>query len=81
MNASQIRQAVAIAKDSNIDLSTANDAVLFGCACSDFKPVYVDLNTVAKLMRWQYLCFDGSWDHKLFNDELWAYRKNIKIVG
>jgi hypothetical protein len=79
MTAFEIKLARRLAA-SDEDLSRYNDDVLFGCACSDFvHPVNVSLGTVAKLMRWQYVCFDGSWDENLWNEELWVYKRRIRI--
>ena len=79
MNALEIKLARRMAQDGS-DLSAYDDGVLFGCACSDFvHPVNVALGVVAKMMRWQYLCFDGSWDERLWNEELWVYRNRIRV--
>lgn len=80
VNAVQIRLARELAQRGE-DLSLYDDGVLFGCGCSDFRhPVVVSLGVVAKLMRWQYKCMDGSWDEKLWNEELWVYRRRIQVA-
>lgn len=80
MNALQLKLACAIAQDSSIDLSHENDDALFGCALPDFQRVHVSLRTVAKQMRWQCQCLDGSWDWKQYNEDLPSYRNKVTII-
>jgi hypothetical protein len=80
MNALQIKLATAIAQDTTIDLSKENDGVLYGCGLPDFERVAVSIRCVAKLMRWQCQCLDGSWDWKQFNEDLPSYRDKMTII-
>jgi len=53
MTKAQFSEALKIAT-SDRDLSNVDDSNLFGCGCSDFQyPVYVTVDAVAKLLRWQ----------------------------
>jgi hypothetical protein len=79
MNKQEIQLAAAMAKDYDIDLSHVDDGVLYGFGCSDFKPVMVSIETVAKCMRWQCSQFNGGWDEKQFNEDLPYYRRNVTI--
>jgi hypothetical protein len=61
MKASEFAMALAIAK-SNTDLSQIDDSPLFGYGLSDFQPVVVSLEQVAKTIRWQAEYIFGGWD-------------------
>lgn len=62
MTAKEFKVATVLAKDTKIPLPWDLIDCLFGCGCSDFSPVSVSLKSVAALLRYQCLCFDGSWD-------------------
>ena len=79
MNAVEIKLATEIARDYSIDVSQENYDVMFGFGCSDFTPITVSLRTVARMMRYQCCCMDGSWDYKQYNEDLPASRKNIRV--
>jgi hypothetical protein len=68
-----------IARDTSIDLSQENMDVLIGFGLDDFKTVSVPLRVVARCMRWQCLCLDGSWDYKQFKD-LPHYKAKVRIL-
>lgn len=53
MKKSEFSAAAALAFDYTKDLSNVDDAPLFGCGLSDFKPIFVTLEQVAKFIRWQ----------------------------
>jgi hypothetical protein len=80
MNAKEVKLALAIAQNTAIDLSGYPFDHLDGCGLPEFKPVATDLHSVARLMRWQYLCLDGSWDWKLWDEERWIYRDRIRLA-
>lgn len=52
MTRDQFSEAVKIAQ-SHRDLSDVDDSTLYGCGLSDFQPVHVTIEMVAKLVRWQ----------------------------
>lgn len=79
MNAKEIKLALAMAQDHSIDLSGYDDSILFGFGLPDFVPVVVPLGAVARVMRWQSACLDGSWDWKQFNEDLPSYRKRVRV--
>ncbi len=80
MTTTEIKLATAIAQDKSIDLSKENDDVLFGIALPDFKTVSVSIRVVAKQMRWQCQCMDGSWDYKEFNEDLPHWKAKVRII-
>jgi hypothetical protein len=53
MKKAEFSAAAALAFDYSKDLSHVDDAPLFGCGLSDFKPIFVTLEQVAKFVRWQ----------------------------
>jgi hypothetical protein len=53
MTKQEFSAAVKIATSAQ-DLSNVDDSILYGCGLSEFKfPVYVTVEMVAKLIRWQ----------------------------
>jgi hypothetical protein len=53
MTKTEFSEAVKIATSSR-DLSNVDDSILIGCGLPDFNyPVYVTVEMVAKLVRWQ----------------------------
>ncbi len=80
MTTTEIKLATAIAQDRSIDLSKENMDVLCGFGLEDFKTVNVSLRVVAKCMRWQCQCMDGSWDYKQFNEDLPHYKAKVRII-
>lgn len=62
MNIKQFREAFKLAKNFDIDLSSEDFDHLYGCGLSEFKPVSTTIKSVARLIRWQALCLDSSWD-------------------
>lgn len=82
MTLKQQQAAFQIANNFDIDLTDVNDDILFGCGLSDFKPVYVTLKQVAKLMRWQALQLNGEWDSRELNEvNLIGKRKFLILDG
>jgi hypothetical protein len=61
MTAEQFRRAYAIAM-SKRDLSNVNFDALCGYGLSDFNPVTVPIEAVARCIRWQTQQFDGGID-------------------
>lgn len=70
MKAFELKLCLKVAQDRSVDLSGVDDSILFGCACSDFQPVTVPIRMVAKLLRWQCQCMDGSWDWREYNENM-----------
>lgn len=68
MNAAEFKQAVLIARATNIDLSMVSDDHHFGYGLSSFKPVYTTIAAVAKTIRWQAGRFDGTMDQEAINE-------------
>lgn len=53
MTKAEFSEALKIARSSR-DLSDVDDSTLYGCGLPEFKyPVYVTIDMVAKLLRWQ----------------------------
>jgi len=53
MTKQEFSEAVKIATSAK-NLSHIDDSILYGCGLSEFNyPVYVTLETVAKIVRWQ----------------------------
>jgi len=60
MTKAQLSKAVRIAK-SDVEIKEDID-IFHGFGCDDFKAVYVTIEQVARLIRWQCGCMDGTWD-------------------
>lgn len=80
MTAFELKLARAIAEDDSIDLSNVNYDALIGFGCADFVPVHVPIRAVARCIRWQCCCFDGSWDDRQWNEDRPFYLKNVNIT-
>ncbi len=60
MTKAQLSKAVRLAKS---DVTITEDIDIFhGFGRNDFEPVYVTIEQVARLIRWQCGCMDGTWD-------------------
>lgn len=58
-------KALIIAKaDVTIDETAHSTDHLFGCGLSDFEPVEVSIESVARFIRWQAAYMDGTWDEE-----------------
>ncbi len=68
MTAKEFKVATEMAKESSVSLPWELHNVLYGCGCSDFKPVCVSLKAVASLLRYQCMCFNGSWDESEYQE-------------
>jgi len=81
MTKQQFSAAWKIAQNKDVDLSSIDDSVLFGCGLNDFQPVYTTLETVAKLLRWQccYMFGDGFDAQELDNMAHIAKKKFLVI--
>jgi len=79
MNAAEFKQAVAVAK-SDVDLSAENIDHFWGFGLPDFEPVVASVNEVARLIRWQAGCFDGSWDSEALNEVRVAGRRKFVVT-
>ena len=81
MKAFELKLCLKVAQDSSVDLSGVDDSILFGCGLPDFQPVAVSVKVVAKLLRYQCQCFDGSWDWREYNEcTAPALKRNVEIA-
>ncbi len=80
MTRNQIGEALRLAKDTEKDLpSIMESGIFFGFALKGFNPVYVTIEQVASLMRYQGLCLNGvTWDEKALQ-EVTAHHKKFLI--
>jgi hypothetical protein len=81
MTALEFKKAFAIAKDESIDLSGIDNNVIIGYGLSDFKPVTVTLEMVAKEIRWHAQFLFGGWDSEKLNEVKNYGRKSFIIAG
>lgn len=81
MNKAEMTQALAIAKDNTIDLLNEDISLFDGYGLSDFVPVHVTLRQVARIIRWQAQCLDGTWDANEINQIANKGRKRFMIIG
>lgn len=79
MTKEQFSAALAIAR-SDRDLSTVDDSILYGCGLSDFQPVTVTIEPVAKMLRWQCLQFNGEIDQNELNNMKSIFRRKVFVV-
>jgi len=81
MTKSEFQTAFAIAADSQIDLSSVDDEILYGCGLPDFEPVVATYEAVAKMIRWQAHCIDGSWDQEELTSLRNCFRRRVTVCG
>ena len=68
MNRAQLNQAFALAR-SDADLRTEDISVFDGFGLPDFEPVYVTIESVAALIRWQCRdIFGGGFDAEALDE-------------
>ena len=79
MDAKEFKMAFALAK-SNADFSNVNIDHLSGYGLKDFQPVTTTLEAVAKIMRWQALHFNGSWDMEELDGIKYVGKKKFEII-
>lgn len=61
-------KALAIAQaDVKIDPVMHPIDPMFGCGCSDFEPIEITLEQMARHIRWQAAFMDGTWDYDEIN--------------
>ena len=80
MRKSQLMQAVAMAKDMSIPLPEVG-VHLWGCCLSDFSRTFSKIEDVAKLIRENCICFDGTFLPEELNS-LWvrAFKNKVEII-
>lgn len=68
MTKQELSQAYDIAITNAADLHDFDIGVFDGFGLPDFKPVYVRIEQVARLIRWQCQYMDGTWDSENLQD-------------
>lgn len=81
MNKAEMTQALAIAKNPEIDLTNEDISLFDGYGLSDFTPVHVTVKQVARVIRWQAQYMDGTWDANEINSIANLGRKRFMIIG
>ncbi len=81
MNKAEMTQALAIAKDSTIDLLNEDISLFDGYGMEDFTPVHVTLRQVARVIRWQAQYMNGTWNAAEINMIAHYGRKRFMIIG
>jgi hypothetical protein len=82
MTKTEFGLAVKIAQ-SDRDLSNVDDSILYGCGLPDYKPVYVTIEMVAKLIQWQccgIFCCHTIVDSEELNNLAYIARRKFLIV-
>ncbi|MFA7219020.1 MAG: hypothetical protein WC119_00645 [Synergistaceae bacterium] len=81
MKKSELSKALEIAKsDIKLDEQNASLVPFDGFGLKDFEPVYVTLNQIARLIRWQCICLDGSIDNDNFQDIAYAGKRKFMVI-
>ena len=81
MTKQQFSQAYQIARSNEkIDPGQEPIDVFWGFALKDFVPVYVTLKQVARLIRWQAICMDGSIDSDNLQEIAFFGKKKFLII-
>lgn len=80
MKALDFARAATLAK-SLAPLEWVDIAPLCGCALPGFDPVFVTLEQVAALIRWQALQFDGKFDGEELASLAAIARRKFFLIG
>jgi len=80
MTKQEFTAALAIAK-SDDDLRPVNIDVFNGYGLTGFKLVYVTIEQIARLIRWQAGRFDGQWDSTEINEIGRLGRRLFRVIG
>lgn len=80
MKAAELKLALAMAQDSSVDCSGADDSALFGFGCPDFKPVSVPMLALVRCIRWQCAMFNGGWDWKQYSEDRPFYLRRVELA-
>jgi len=81
MTKQEISKALAMAQDDGFR-ANYNDLVVFdNYGCQNFQKVYVTLSSVASLIRWQCVYFNGGVDLNEFNNLAIIAKTKFQIVG
>lgn len=81
MTTKQFAEAVKLAEKNPQSLQNEDDSVLHGCALSTFDPVHTTIPTVAKLVHYQAMQFNGRWDMQELDNMAQIAKKKFLIVG
>ena len=79
MNATQFRAAFKLA-DSDAEIG-GNMNLLCRFALRNFQPVTVRVEDVARLIRWQAKCLNGTWDMEALDEVRRHGRRKFIVVG
>jgi hypothetical protein len=80
MTKDEMKQALTLAKTRKVKEPT-DISIFAGFGLRDFEPVNVTLDSVAALISWQALQFNGEWDAEALNEIAIAGRKKFIIIG
>lgn len=80
MTKNELTKAFEIAS-SNEDLSLIDDSNLCGFGLKSFTPVHTTLKAVAKIIRWQALRLNGTWDAEALQEVCFFAKSKFLIIG
>jgi hypothetical protein len=80
MTKAEMAKAFELAK-TRIVKEPTDISIFAGFALSDFKPVCVTLDTVAALINWQCLQFNGQYDPIALDEIAYTGRHKFQIIG
>lgn len=80
MTKNEFKQAFALA-ESGADLSMASIDAFYGFGSRQFETVWVTIQQVARLIRWQAQYLSGGWDSDALTEVAQAGRRKFQIVN
>jgi hypothetical protein len=80
MNKIELTKALELAKTRHVNEPT-DISIFAGFGLSDYQPVFVTLDSVAALINWQCLQFNGQYDPIALNEIADAGRHKFNIIG
>ena len=77
----EMAKALKIAKNQNIDLFKEDIAIFDGYGLRGFEPIHVTLNQIARIIRWQAQCMDGTLNAEEINAIAAIGKKKFRVIG
>ena len=81
MTKMEMAKALEIAKNPNINLLKEDISIFDGFGLHGFEPIHVTLNQIARIIRWQAQCMDGTWNAEEINAIATIGKKKFRVIG
>ena len=80
MTKQEFKEAFRLAHKSEEKYDWPTLDIFSGCGLPDFKSIFCTLWAVSRILRYQCLQFDGSWNDKELNEMAYIARHKFQII-